>query len=77
MAHAYVLVTADVGRATDLTAALRGIDRVTEAHVVAGDWDIVVEMEAPTVYDALDTAADAIQGLDGVTGTKTYVSLEG
>lgn len=76
MVHAFVLVKANVGEAPNLTEQVRAIDEVTEAHVVAGDWDLVVELEAPEVYDLLNATAEDVQGIDGVVDTKTYVSLE-
>lgn len=76
MVHAYVLVTADVGAAADLVETVRGIDAVEEAHVVAGDWDLIVEIDAPEVYDVLSTVSEQIGRLSGVTNTKTYVSME-
>lgn len=76
MVSAYVLVDADVGVATDLQARLRELDTVTDGHVVAGDWDVILEVTAEEVYDVLSMVTDEIQALDGVVDTKTYVSLE-
>lgn len=76
MVHAYVLVKADVGAAADLVETVRGIDAVAEAHVVAGDWDLIAEVDAPEVYDVLSTVSEQIGRIDGVTDTKTYVSME-
>jgi len=76
MVSAYVLVDADVGVATDLQARLRGLDTVTDGHVVAGDWDVILEVTGEEVYEVLSMVTDEIQALDGVVDTKTYVSLE-
>ncbi|MGZ0746601.1 MULTISPECIES: Lrp/AsnC ligand binding domain-containing protein [unclassified Haloparvum] len=76
MVSAYVLVDADVGVATDLQARLRDLDTVTDGHVVAGDWDVILEVTGEEVYDVLSMVTDEIQALDGVVDTKTYVSLE-
>ena len=53
-----------------------GWERVTEAKVVAGDFDLVVEAEGEEVYDVLHSASNAIRGLTHVVDTKTYVCLE-
>lgn len=76
MVHAYVLVRTDVGGSAGVVEAIRDFDPVNEAHIVAGDWDLVVELNAPEVYDILSTTADRIGSLAGVTDTRTYVSLE-
>lgn len=76
MVSAYVLVDADVGVATDLQTRLRELDTVADGHVVAGDWDVILEVTGEEVYDVLSMVTDEIQALDGVVDTKTYVSLE-
>ncbi|MFB6236649.1 MAG: Lrp/AsnC ligand binding domain-containing protein [Halopenitus sp.] len=76
MVNAYVLVDADVGVATDLQARFRDLDTVTDGHVVAGDWDVILEVTGDEVYDVLSMVTDDIQAHDGVVDTKTYVSLE-
>lgn len=77
MVNAYVFVDADVGVATDLLERLRELDAVADGHVVAGDWDVVLEVTGGEVYDVLSMVTDEIQALEGVVDTKTYVSLEG
>ncbi|MEF8780320.1 MAG: Lrp/AsnC family transcriptional regulator [Haloferacaceae archaeon] len=76
MVHAFVMVKADVGEAATMLERVGSIGSVSEAHVVAGDHDLIVELDAPEVYDLLQTTADEIQGLEGVSDTKTYVSME-
>lgn len=76
MVHAFVLVEADVGLAADLVETIVDVDVVSEGHVVAGEWDLVVELEAAEVYDVLNAIADEVQSIDGVANTKTYVALE-
>ena len=76
MVHAFVFVDAAPGTAPKLPTLLAGVDAVTEAHVVAGDHDVVVEIEAGSVYDVLSTVTEAVRPLDGVERTRTYVSLE-
>ena len=76
MVHAFVFVDAEMGAARKLPALLSSVDAVTEAHVVAGDHDVVVEVEAETVYDVLSTVTNEIRPLAGVEHTRTYVSLQ-
>jgi len=76
MVHAFIMVKTAAGRSEDLLAAIRGLAPVAEAHVVAGDWDVVVEADAGEVYDVIHAVAGDVQDLDGVTDTKTYIALE-
>jgi len=76
MVTALIMVKAGAGKATEILDEVRTIDGIAEAHVVAGDYDLIVEFQAQEVYDVLETASTRVQGIDGVTDTRTYVSLE-
>lgn len=76
MVHAFVMVKADVGEAAAMLDRVDSIEGVAEAHVVAGDYDLILELEASEVYDVLQVTANEVQGLSGITDTKTYVSME-
>jgi DNA-binding Lrp family transcriptional regulator len=69
------MVKTDAGKSEKMVEATREIERVTEAHIVAGDYDIIAEVDTDEVYEVLQTASSGIQGLDGVADTKTYISL--
>ncbi|MFB6205130.1 MAG: Lrp/AsnC ligand binding domain-containing protein [Haloglomus sp.] len=76
MVRAFIMVKAEAGHAESTVEEVLEFDRVTEAHVVAGDFDIVVEAEGEEVYDVLHSASNAVRRLEYVTDTKTYVCLE-
>ncbi|NHN46878.1 Lrp/AsnC family transcriptional regulator [Halostella sp. JP-L12] len=75
MVHAFIMVKTAAGKSEDLLAAIRELGRIHEAHIVAGDYDIITEVDAEEVYEVLHTASSEIQGLDGVADTKTYISM--
>lgn len=76
MVDAFVMIKTGAGRSEDVVAAVREIDAVTEAHIVAGEFDIMTEVTAEEVYDVLRTASSSIQDLDGITETRTYIALD-
>ena len=76
MVHAYIMVKTGAGVSETLLDPIRELETVSEAHVVAGAYDIIAEVESDEVYEVLRTASSGIQGLDGVTDTKTYISME-
>jgi len=76
MVHAFIMVKTAAGSAEALLESIRALGPVGEAHVVAGDWDVVVEADAEAVYEVLHAVAGDVQALDGVTDTKTYIALE-
>lgn len=76
MVVAYVLVKANTGEADRLKrsiAELEGIDRVS---IVAGDVDLIAKLSVDTPAEVKEIAADAIQGIDGVESTQTYIAME-
>ena len=76
MVHAFIMVKTAAGRSGDVLEAVQGLDRISEAHVVAGDYDVIVEADAEEVYDVLHAASSDISGIDGVADTKTYMAID-
>ena len=75
MVGAYVMIDAGAGDAAKLVDAVLGVTQVEEAHVVAGDYDIIAEVEAEEVGEVMSTVATAIRDIDGIDDTRTYVCL--
>ncbi|PSQ42005.1 ArsR family transcriptional regulator [Halobacteriales archaeon SW_7_68_16] len=75
MVRAYVMIDAVAGESEALIAGVRECRGVEEAHIVAGDHDIIAELEVDQVYEVLNTVSTGIRNLDAVADTKTYVSL--
>lgn len=76
MVRAFIMVKTAAGASEDTVGQIRDFDNVLEAHVVAGEFDIIAEVNASEVYDILHTASSSIQGLEGVVDTKTYIALD-
>jgi DNA-binding Lrp family transcriptional regulator len=76
MVHAFIMVKTGAGESEQLLEPIRTLEGVTEAHIVAGAYDLIVEADAAEVYDVLQTVTSGIQSLQGVSDTKTYISLE-
>ena len=76
MIHAYVACITASGASNSVLDAVRDLPAVTEAHVVAGDFDVVVEIEGETVHDLQTTLTRDVHGIDGVGTTRTYIQLD-
>ena len=76
MVHAFIMVKTAAGKSEALLADIEEMATVSEAHIVAGNWDLIVEADAEEVYDIMHAVSSEIQGLDGVSDTKTYISLD-
>lgn len=70
------MVKTDVAASESLLADIRELPAVSEAHIVAGAYDLIVELTAAEMSTVLQTTASDIQSLDGVLETKTYMSLQ-
>lgn len=76
MPNAYLAVHTAAGTSPSVLAALEDIDEVVEAHVVAGNYDLIVELEAEATGDLLPVVTRGIQGIEGVGATRTYIVLD-
>ena len=75
MVHAFVMVRTGAGKSEHVRGVVEDFDNVQEAHVVAGQYDVIAEVDAPEVHEVIHTSSGDIQQLDGVERTKTYISL--
>lgn len=76
MVTAYVMIKANTGQADRLREEIAGIDGVEEAHIVAGDVDIIAKVIVDTPGEVKNIAATAIQDVDGVEDTHTYIAMD-
>jgi len=76
MVDAFVMIKTEAGESEAVLTEVREIGGVEEAHVVAGEFDIMAEVTADEVYDVLRTASTSIQDRKGVTSTRTYIALD-
>ena len=73
---AYVMVKSNTGEADRVKSELQAIDGVEEAHIVAGDVDYIVKVQADSPGDVKRVAAGAIQDIEGVERTQTYIAMD-
>ncbi|NUB89914.1 Lrp/AsnC ligand binding domain-containing protein [Haloterrigena sp. SYSU A558-1] len=76
MSHAFVMIDVATGMSEAVCESVREVDGVVEAHVVAGDFDVVVELEGERPHDLLSTVTSAVRPLEDVGTTRTYVCLD-
>jgi len=76
MVTAYVMVKAHTGDADRLRTEIEGIDGVEEAHIVAGDVDLIAKVSVETPAAVKDVAATHVQDIEGVESTQTYIAMD-
>jgi len=76
MVTAYIMVKAHTGDADRLRTEIEAIDGVHEAHIVAGDVDLIAKVDVGTPAEVKDVAATQVQEIDGVESTQTYIAMD-
>lgn len=76
MVEAYVMVLTAAGTTRDLLPKIKEIDGVRRANIVAGEYDIIVDVDAEDSQHLLRLVTDEIQSLEGVGRTRTCIILE-
>ena len=76
MASAFIMIKTVAGKSEDLLTAVRDSEGITEAHIVAGQYDIIAEATGEEVYDVMQSVSTRVRDLDGVADTRTYICLE-
>jgi DNA-binding Lrp family transcriptional regulator len=76
MVRAFIMVKTTAGESAALREQIVGKEAVLEAHVVAGQYDIIVEAEGEEVYEVIHAVATDLTELEGVVDTRTYICLE-
>lgn len=76
MVKAFILVQTVAGKAEQLLGDAKNALGVEEVHVVAGQYDLVVEAERDSIYEIMESVATGIRDLDGVDDTQSYICLE-
>ena len=76
MVSAFIMIKTAAGKSDDLLADVQTSAGITEAHIVAGQYDIIAEAAGSEVYDVMQSVATRVRDLDGVSDTRTYICLE-
>ncbi len=75
MLSAYVLIETEVGKVAHVAQALTRLDGVKLAEDLAGPYDVIANVQAPSLDELGRLVASQIQIQDGVSRTVTCVVL--
>lgn len=75
MVKAYIMVITGAGTTHEILPEIEAFDGVTEVNAVAGDFDIIVEVEVDDPSELLPTITSKLQGIEGVGTTRTYITF--
>lgn len=71
MEKAYILIGCELGAENEIVEKIKHMDKVKDARVVYGDYDIVVEAEAGTDRQLDNLITKKIRKMDKVRSTMT------
>ena len=76
MVRAFIMAKTAAGKSAELQEQIMNLDAVLEAYVIAGQYDIITEVEGDEVYSVIQTVATELRELEGIMDTRTYICLE-
>ena len=76
MVTAYVLIKANVPTVDQIRDTITEINGIEDAHIVAGDVDIIAKAVVGSPADVQEIVASGILSIDGVEHTYTYIAME-
>jgi len=76
MAIAYVLINCNMGSEGSIIDDLKSITEVKNVNGVFGAYDVIVEVQTPSVDKLRETITMKIRKIDGVRTTLTLMAVE-
>lgn len=76
MVRAYVLITANAGRALQVVDGLRGSPGVVQVDAITGEFDVVAQVQADDVAGIGRLVVEKVQSAEGVFKTITCLALD-
>lgn len=71
MEKAYILIGCELGAENEILGKLKKIEKIKDAHIVYGDYDIVVEAQTDTEAQMDNLVTKKIRQLARVRSTMT------
>jgi DNA-binding Lrp family transcriptional regulator len=75
MLSAYVLIETEVGKVAHVAQAITKLDGVQLAEDLAGPYDVIANVQAPSLDELGRLVVSQVQVLDGVSRTVTCIVL--
>ncbi len=76
MVLAYIMVRVDAGAERDVLGQLKGMSEVKDAHVIYGEWDLILKIDVKSVEDITAFVVDKLRKIKSVKLTSTMIVAE-
>tara|TARA_Y100000310_G_scaffold344364_1_gene456757 strand:+ start:1581 stop:1811 length:231 start_codon:yes stop_codon:yes gene_type:complete len=70
---AFVLISINEGTENSFLKELQSYEQITKAHTIFGEWDIIAELEMPTLEAMSMFLTDRVRSRDNVKLTSTLI----
>ncbi len=74
MAIAFVLISTEIGKESQVMKALINIENVTEVNAVYGAYDIVLKLEVDDLDGLKTIVSDKIRRIEGIRSSITLIA---
>jgi DNA-binding Lrp family transcriptional regulator len=64
------------GSLENVLSELKSLEHVVEAHIIPGDWDLLVILHSKYVDQILEAAVNQFEGVHGITKTETLLARQ-
>jgi len=75
MVKAFVMINVKVGTDVDVARELRSVPNVLAVYDVYGTYDLIAELEAPTLAELYATLSTGVRSLENIVSTHTLMSV--
>jgi len=75
MVKAFVMINVKVGTDVEVAGKLRLVPNVVAVYDVYGTYDLIAELEAPTLAELYATLSSGVRSLDDIVSTHTLMSV--
>ncbi len=76
MVLAYIMVRVDAGKERDVLKAVNGWPEVKEAHIIYGEWDLVLKIQVDSIENITSFVVDKLRTIPEVKLTSTMIVAE-
>ena len=76
MVRAYVLISAQPGKAIDVASRLAGQDGIIQADAITGEYDVIAQVQAADVAGVGALIVEKVQRVEGVFKTVTCLAVK-
>ena len=75
MVKAFVMINVKVGTDVEVARQLRTVKNVVAVYDVYGTYDLIAELEAPTLDELYDTLRSGVRSHENIVSTHTLMSV--